>query len=311
MNYWILFIVSFAASVISIYFLRKFAIRYNLYDKPGQNKIHRKPIPCLGGLGIFFGFVIGLIFAQVLDKIPIYQVVGIILGGIIILSLGLWDDLRWKEKGRPFLKLFCQFLAGILIVFILIKAGIDLGFPINSILAILLAVFYIVGVINAVNVNDGMDGLAGGIVGISLVGFIILSFLNSNLFVFIISGILLSSILGFLIYNWQPASIFMGDGGSHFLGFVLAILAIISTGHSLYNFRQFIGPLLIIGFPIVDIGWVVIVRLIKGKSPFVEDRNHSYDQIHLKLGFSTSKTVLICYSFQIILVMAGILIYSL
>lgn len=311
MNFGMLLIISFIVSAISIHFLRKLAIKYHIYDQPGENKIHQKPVSYFGGIGIFLGFTVTLIITCLLHQIGYKQAIGMILGGIIIFLLGLWDDLKWKEKGRPFLKLFYQFLASLLIVFILIEVGINLYFSINQALAVLVAAFYIVGAMNAINVNDGMDGLAGGTVGISLIGFIILSLLNSNLFVLTISSILLTSVLGFLVYNWQPASIFMGDNGSHFLGFSLAILAIIFTGHPLYNFRQFIGPLLVIGFPIIDIAWTIIRRLAKGKSPFSRDRNYLYDQIHFKLGFSVPKTVLICYLFQLILVTSGILIYRL
>ena len=312
MTYCILFTISFVISVISIYFLRKFAIRHFLYDEPGENKIHQKPIPYFGGIGIFLGLVGGLILARLLHQISGLQATGFIIGGIIILCIGLFDDLKWKKTGHPFLKLFVQFIAGFLIVSILIKIGVNFHFSIYPVLAALIAGFYVVGVMNAINVNDGMDGLTGGMVGISLIGFVTLSLQSpNNLFPLTVSIVLLGAIIGFLVYNWNPASIFMGDNGSHFLGFCLAFLAIIFTGHLLFNFKQFIGPLLIIGFPIIDISWAIIRRLSDGKSPFSRDRNYLYDQIHSKLGFSIPKTVLICYSFQIILVISGLLIYGL
>jgi len=311
MTYYILFTISFIVSVVSIYFLRKFAVNKHLYDEPGELKIHQKPIPYLGGIGIFLGFVIGLIVARLFHQISGLQATGVIIGSIIILFIGLFDDLKWKKNGQPFLKLFVQFVAGFFIVLILIKIGVNFHFSIYPVLGAIIAGFYIIGAMNAINVDDGMDGLAGGMVGISLIGFIIISLQNpNNLFPLTISIALLGAIIGFLLYNWRPASIFMGDNGSHFLGFCLAVLAIMFTGHPVYNLKQFVGPILIIGFPIIDIAWAVIRRLIKGKSPFSRDRNYLYDQIHFKLGFSIPKTVLTCYSFQLILVIVGILIYS-
>lgn len=312
MKFCILLIISFIVSVASIYFLRKLAIKYHIYDEPGVEKIHQKPTPYFGGLGMFLGFIVVLIMASGLWHLLSWlQAIGIVLGSVIILSLGLFDDFKWKKRGRPFLKLIYQFLAGFLIVFILIKIGVNFHFSINPVVMALIAALYVVGIMNAINVSDGMDGLAGGVVGISLIGFIILAFISGNSVALILSGTLLASILGFLIYNWQPASIFMGDSGSHFLGFILAALAISFTGHPLYNFRQFIGPLLIVGFPIVDIGWAIIRRLIKGGSPFARDRNYLYDQMHFKLKLSIPKTVLVVYLCQIILVASGILIYYL
>jgi len=307
MIYCILLVISFVVSVVSIYFLRKFATKHHFYDEPGENKIHKKPVPYFGGVGIFLGFILGLVFARLFHQVSGLQATGIIIGSIVILFLGFWDDLRWKKVENPVFKLFCQFLAGALIVFILTKIGVNFKFSLSPIVA----GFYVVGTMNAINVDDGMDGLAGGMVGLSLIGFIILSFISQATFPLILCLSLLGGILGFLIYNWKPASIFMGDNGSHFLGFSLAILAIMFSGHPVYNLKQFVGPLLIIGFPIIDIGWVIIKRLVQGKSPFSKGRNYLYDQMHFKLGFSIKKTVLICHLFQIILVTSGVLIYCL
>jgi len=141
---------------------------------------------------------------------------------------------------------------------------------------------------NALNMQDGLDGLAGGITAISLIGFLILSILSSTTLPLILSLALLGGIIGFLVYNWNPASIFMGDNGSHFLGFSLAILAIMFSGHPIYNLKQFIGPMLIIGLPIIDASWAIIRRVSKGQSPMQGDRGHLYDRLRQK-GLSTKK----------------------
>jgi len=303
-------VISFLIAIVTIPLLKKLAIKKHFYDDPRENelKIHKKPIPYLGGIGILIGFVFGLIFGRLFHQISGLQAFGVIIGSIVILFLGFWDDLKWKQFGNPILKLFCQFLAGIFIVLILIKIGVNFNFSIYPILAAIIAGFYIVGAMNTINMQDGIDGLAGGLVCISLIGFIYLSVIQGNIFALILSLSLLGGILGFLIYNWHPASIFMGDNGSHFLGFLIAILAIMFSGHPLYNLKQFIGPILIIGLPIIDTGWAIIRRLSRGKSPFSGDRGHLYDRLHQK-GLSIKKTVLICYAVQIIIVGVGVIIY--
>ena len=310
--FFFLLLIAFIFSLVSILLLKKLSFKYHLYDNPAGDtlKIHQKLIPYLGGMGIFIGFGAGLTLACLLHQISGLQAMGLILGSIIILFLGFWDDLKWKNVGRPVIKLFCQFIAGFIIVFILIKIGVNFNFSIYPILAALIAGFYIVGAMNAMNMQDGMDGLAGGLTVISVIGFFILSSLENNIFSSVLSLSLLGGIIGFLIYNWHPTSIFMGDNGSHFLGFSLAVLAIIFTGHPIYNLKQFIGPILIIGLPVIDTAWTIIRRLIKGKSPFQGDRGHLYDRLYQK-GLSIKKTVLICYGIQIIIVIGGVLIYYL
>lgn len=305
-------LISFIFSTIAIPVLRKFGIKKHFCDEPGGDKlkIHKKPIPYLGGIGIFFGFVLGLIFARLFHQISGLQATGIIIGSIVILFLGFWDDLKWKQFGNPILKLVYQLLAGSFIVLILIKIGVNFNFSISALIAAVIAGFYIIGTMNAINMQDGIDGLAGGIIAISLIGFIYLSIIQENVFALIVSLSLLGGILGFLIYNWHPASIFMGDNGSHFLGFLIAVLAIMFTGHPLYNLKQFIGPILIIGLPIFDTALAIIRRLLKKTSPFQGDRDHLYDKLNQK-GLSTKKTVLIYYAVQIIIVTGGIIIYSL
>jgi len=311
MNYWILLLFSgaFVASTGLIYFLRGFAIKHGLFDEPGNNKIHTKAIPYLGGIGIWGAAAIALIAGVGFHLIPAPWVAGFILGGTVILLLGLWDDLKWKQSGRTFLKLVFQCLISLTTILFFIKLGINFQMVISPWLMIPFVTLYLVAVINALNVDDGLDGLAGGMAAMTLAGFLVLAFGAANWPVFIISGVLLCSVLGFLIYNWQPASIFMGDNGSLFLGFVLAIIAIIFTSHP-FNFPHFIAPMLIIGFPIFDIACVIISRSIQGKSPFCKSRDYLYDKIHFKLGLSVRRTVLLCYLIQVVFVISGILLYQ-
>lgn len=305
-----LLLLSFILVVFSMPYLIKTSIKHRLYDEPSGDglKIHKKPIPYLGGIGMFLGFLIGIIGAYFYDTISLFQVAGLVFSGLIIIFLGLWDDFKWKKNGSPFLKLFFQLFSSFIIVFILIKIGINFNFSINAILLTIISAIYIVGSMNALNMQDGMDGLAGSITSVSLIGFIILALYTGNNFVILLAIILIGSVMGFLVYNWNPASIFMGDNGSHFLGFSLAMLSIIFTSHPFYNFNQFIGPILIIGLPIIDAGWAIVRRLINGKSPFLGDREHLSDKL-LQMGFGVKKTVLICCLVQFVLVSLGLVIY--
>src|SRR6056297_1952108 len=247
-------------NLIIIPFLTKFGIKKGFCDNPEGDKlkIHKIPTPYLGGVGIFLGFAMGLVFSRLFHQISGVQATGVIIGSIVILFLGFWDDFKWRKLSSPILKLFCQFLAGAFIVFILIQIGVNFNFSISPFIGALIAGFYVIGAMNTINMQDGLDGLAGGIASISLIAFIYLSILSGNSFSLILALSLLGGIIGFLIYNFKPASIFMGDNGSHFLGFLIAVLAISFTGHPGYNFKEFIGPILIIGLPVIDTFWAII-----------------------------------------------------
>jgi len=312
MGYFLLLLFSFVFSIILMPVLRNLGIKYHFCDEPKEDKlkIHTKPIPYLGGIGIFLTMTLGLLLASIFQKILLMQTIGLITSGGIIIALGLWDDFKLKRgKPRPLLKLFIQFLAALFVSFILIKTGINLQFFSYQLLIILISIFYLILVMNAINMEDGMNGLAGGLVIISSLGFVILSLLMSNSLALIFSLMLAGSVLGFLIYNWNPASIFMGDNGSHFLGFSLVILTIIFIGHPFYNLKWFIAPIFIVGLPIIEVGLTIIRRVTKSKSPLMGDRLHLYDRLHQK-GLTIPQTALICYMIQAILVISGILIIA-
>lgn len=305
-----LLIISFLASLTLCYFLRKVGGKF--CDKPSKDsnglKIHKKPISFLGGLAIIIVVILALFLKMAQESNFNWQIFGIIIGGILVFLSGFLDDIKWKKLSQPKtkLKFFCLIIFSILATIALIFTGTKIQFFPDIILTGILTFLYVLLLINAVNFEDGIDGLAGGLVVTSLIGFFILGVIAGNTLTAIIALILLGAVLGFLVFNFPPAKIFMGDSGAYFLGFILAVLAMIFSKP--YDFRSFVVPIFIIGLPIFDTGLAIVRRLFQKKSPFIGDRSHFYDRI-IQKGTSIKKTVLISYFLQLILISLGIIIY--
>jgi len=311
MNYLIIIIVVFPVSIILNYFFKKIGKKYNLCDEAGRDrlKIHTQPIPYLGGVAVFLSSLTSLfIINTLIIKIPWTPIIGFSISGLIVIVLGLWDDIKLKkQKPRPLLRLTGQIVSAFIIFLILINMGINFDFSINFILLLFISVFYYVGAMNAMNMEDGINGLAGSLALISFIGFALLSIISNNPLALILSLSLAGATLGFLFYNWDPASIFMGDSGSHFLGFSLVVLAILFTRNPLDNWQWFVAPLFIIGLPIIEAAAAILRRLIRGQSPFLGDRKHLYDLLHQK-GLTIKQTVLVCCFIQTTIVTVGLII---
>jgi len=308
MSYFFLFIVSFLFSIVFNLFFVKIGVRCQFFDEPRDDilKIHKNPIPYLGGSGIFLSFFVTLLLFYYFEANLNWKIFGIILGGFLVFLLGFWDDYKWKKfRVKPKLKFFFLILFSFLATLFLFKNGIKIEFLEITIIEIILTFGYIFTLINAINYQDGMDGLAGGLVSISLLGFIII-FLNSSSGLGLFTSlILLGAVLGFLVFNFPPAKIFMGDSGAYFLGFALVVLAAIVSKP--YSLPSILAPIFIIGLPIFDGVFTNIRRLLKKESIFLGDREHFYDKLHKK-GFSIKKTILTCYSIQVIFIIIGLLI---
>lgn len=304
-------IIPFLLALIFTLIIRNLAMKYNIYDNPKNDilKIHKQPISCLGGVAILLAISVGLVITILFfAKVNSWKLFTILFCGVMVFALGLWDDLKWKNTKdyKPNSKFILQISVSILAGMILFNSGIRIQFIPIGIVGVILTVLYVFGAINAVNMEDGLDGLAGGLVCISVLGFAILSYLTYDKLALILSLSLLGAVSGFLIYNFSPASIFMGDNGSHFLGFMLAALAIGFTSKP-YDVKWFIGPILIIGLPVFDEVYTVLRRSIQRRPLFKGDRGHFYDQLNHR-GFSIRQTVLICYLIQSILVVGGVIL---
>ncbi|NGP60152.1 undecaprenyl/decaprenyl-phosphate alpha-N-acetylglucosaminyl 1-phosphate transferase [Paenibacillus thiaminolyticus] len=283
--------------------VKKFAIKVGAVDVPNARKVHTRIMPRMGGLGIFAAFVITLCLLALFVPDILFGhrdsslIWALLSGGAIIVLTGALDD-RFELSAK--VKLVGQIIAACVVVF-----GFDLTvdfvnvpfgdqyWNIESWIAIPLTIFWIVGVTNAINLIDGLDGLAAGVSAISIATILVMAVFMGNPMVILLCAVLLGSIVGFLFFNFHPAKIFMGDTGSLFLGFSLAVLSLL--GFKQIAIVSFITPLLIIGVPLSDTFFAIVRRAVQKKPIFAPDKGHLHHCLR-ELGFSHRKTVLIIYA---------------
>lgn len=292
-----------AATYLATPVIMSFAERIGAVDKPGKRKVHETNMPRLGGLAIYMVFTVVLVVS-----FPISEFLkGLLLGSTIIAFLGAADDCRGIA---PKFKLLGQITAALVVVYFgttvqFVTSPFD-GIILLGILAVPVTLLWIVGITNAVNLIDGLDGLAAGISAIAAVTIGIIAFLEGQYEVAVISFVLAGAIMGFLKYNFYPARVFMGDTGSMFLGFVLAILAVQGLTKSATVISLFI-PVVIFGIPILDTFFAVARRFVNGNPIFQADKEHVHHRL-LDLGFSHKQTVLLIYGISIILGLSAVLL---
>lgn len=294
-------LITFLFVAFIIPFIKKIAFHVEALDKPNERKVHTKPMPRLGGLGIYFGFLLGyMIFGQHSEVMN-----SILIGSFIIVLVGVVDDIKPLNASTKFIG---QLIATLVVVCygnIIIKDVSAFGIYINfDILAYPLTIVFILGCINCMNLIDGLDGLAAGISAIYFLTIGIIATINGSVGLdFILTFVMLGSSLGFLVYNFNPASIFMGDSGSMFLGFIIAIIALL--GFKNVTMTSLIIPLLILAIPILDTLFAIIRRALKGESISTPDKFHIHHQL-LNRNFSQRTTVLIIYVINLLFSFASI-----
>ena len=302
------FTIAFAIYLAATPFVISLAHKIGAVDVPdNERRIHKKPIPRLGGLAIFYGFLVALLCFAKLDQ----QLRGILIGSLIIVGVGIIDDVK---QLRAIIKLASQLLAAVIVVFhnvritaisvpgFISETGVlQLGF-----LSIPITIAWIVGVTNAVNLIDGLDGLAVGVSSIASFSLFFIAILGGEQNVAIISAALAGGCLGFFPYNFNPAKIFMGDTGSQFLGFMLSAICIQGLFKG-YVVISFIIPLLILGLPLFDTIFAIIRRAWNHKPIMGADRGHLHHRL-LDSGFSQKQTVAILYIIASILGISAVLV---
>lgn len=300
------FILAFLISNFLTPLVKRIAIKYNILDYPDERKIHKNPVPRIGGLAIFLTIII--VFIRNLHFSP--ELTGLMLGGSIIFLLGFLDDIRGLSAG---IRLFGQLIA----VFILILHGVRITFiphiPLENVIEISLTIFWVLGMTNAINMLDGMDGLATGITLISSICFFIIVWQTKQDILSYSTIALVGSSLGFLQYNIKPAKIFLGDSGSTFLGFMLASIAILGTYEHKNPAIAAIIPLLILGLPIFDTTYVTISRIKNGVVKNIREwleyvgKDHFHHRL-VKLGLKEEHAVGIIYAVNLCLGLGAIVL---
>ena len=300
------FILSFAMTPI----VKNFALKVGAIDVPtDERRMHRHPIPRLGGLAIFIGFLLSVVLFADLTK----QVQGILVGAIIVAALGAVDDLI---SLKPMAKLLGQSVAAV----VAISHGVIIHlftnpniFSVNEFillegLALPITFLWIVGVTNAVNLIDGLDGLACGVSAIASLTMFAVALLVAESNVAVLLAALMGACLGFLPYNMNPAKVFMGDTGALLLGYLLATLSVVGM-FKFYAIVTFIVPVLALALPLLDTLFAIVRRVLRGQSPFTPDRGHLHHRL-VDLGLNHKQAVALMYAISALLGLCAVVVVS-
>jgi UDP-GlcNAc:undecaprenyl-phosphate GlcNAc-1-phosphate transferase len=289
----IAFAIALISSFLLTYPVKRLAIRWGAVDFPNHRKIHTKVTPRLGGLAIFAGAFIGLLYLY--PSHP--NLPEIVLGAIVILITGALDD---RYGLRPGVKLTGQIIAasflisdGLIIERLTVPlfGTIELGF-----MSVLITLLWVVGITNAINLIDGLDGLATGVATIALISIFIMAIIDVQVIAAYLCIVLIGANLGFLYHNFYPAKIYMGDTGSNFLGYMIAVVSMLGLFKNVALFG-FIIPVIVLAVPIFDTLFTMIRRASNNENIMTADTKHIHYQL-LRLGYSHRKTVLILYVFS-------------
>jgi len=292
------FFIALALTLAGLPWVRRAALALDLVDAPAQRKVHRTPMPLLGGAAIFLGAIAAVLIIYRGQPEP--TVIGVLMATTVVALTGLIDDYRPLPAWAKLAGQFAGFL-------ILVRFGIRVRLPLPEGFDYAITLLWLLGITNAVNFLDNMDGLSAGIAAVTTSFILLLALGNGQFLVSALAAALLGACLGFLRYNFPPARIFMGDVGSLFLGFLLAVMALQLRFSDNSNFVTWMVPVFLLGLPIFDMTLVVVSRLRRGLSPNTAGRDHTSHRL-VRLGFSSREAVLILYLFSGILGMMALYI---
>ena len=297
----IAFLVSMTVVLWTIPDVKTLGLKLGIVDRPNARKIHKNPVVRVGGVSIFAGTIAALTIVSLLggfSALPphkVKEIVVVIIGSILFFGIGFADDLfNLTPISRLLMQLAvatgCWYM-GVRIDFV--------SFPVYSLikvywLSLPITVIWLVGMANAINWIDGVDGLAAGVSGIAAFVMLVVTLFMNQPAAALIAAALAGGALGFLRYNFNPAQIFMGDGGAYFMGFTLAAVGIVGLVKTT-AITAVVLPYLILAVPIIDMSAVIFSRIWKGKSPFIADKSHLHHWL-LKSEISQRQTVLFIYS---------------
>lgn len=289
-TYLVAFTVALAVAYFTTPWVKNMAIKAGALDAPDARKVHVKPIPRLGGLAIYLGFVLAVLASMHVNR----EIMGLLLGGTVILMVGIIDDM-FQLSAK--VKLLGQIAAAFVLVMFNIRIE-WLTNPFGEMLyvdyfSIPLTILWVVGLTNTVNLIDGLDGLAAGVSTIASVTILLVALQQNFWTVAILTAALAGAALGFLQHNFNPAKIFMGDTGSMFLGFMLAAISILGTVKSAATIALVV-PIMALGLPIMDTAFAIIRRYMSGRPIFKPDKGHLHHRL-LEMGLTQKQAVLLMY----------------
>ncbi|REH79615.1 glycosyltransferase family 4 protein [Staphylococcus felis] len=298
-----LIVISMIVSLIITPIVIAVSKKLDIVDKPNFRKIHTKPISVLGGSAILISFFIGIWLGHPIER----EIKPLLLGAIVIYLIGLIDDMY---DLKPILKLFGQIVAALVVVYY----GVTIDFisiPIGPTiyfgwLSIPITIFWIVAITNAINLIDGLDGLAAGVSTIALVTIGFIAILQGNIFIMMICSVLIGSLIGFLVFNFHPAKIFLGDSGALLLGFIIGFLSLL--GFKNITFISLFFPIVILAVPFIDTLFAMIRRVKKGQHIMQADKSHLHHKL-LELGYTHRQTVTLIYSIAVMFSVVSVILY--
>jgi len=294
MSFILVFVTAFLGAIALTPLAKQIALRTGAIDKPSARRVHDQPTARLGGLAIFIAFLVGVYFSLPYPRTDFNEperLKGLLIGCALMFVVGVYDDHR-ELKSVP--QLVAQFIAALIAVYfgVLINEvsnPFGVALPFQEWFATLFTLFWLIGMVNTINWLDGIDGLAAGVSVIAGGVLFIHTFHLEQYSIALLALALIGAALGFLLFNFSPAQIFMGSSGANVLGFALGVLSIIGGA-------KVATALLVLGIPILDVAWQIISRLRAGKSPFVADRGHLHHRL-LDLGLSQRAIVILYYTF--------------
>ena len=314
----IAFLLSFITALVTTPYTIKLAKKVGALNVPSERSISNKPVPRIGGIGVITGFLVAAIYLIITmiieNKIDLFdmdnykmKLLGFLIGIAIIATFGYIDDIK---PLKPLQKLSVQILAAVIVYLFGIRIDIINGIAIPEWVNCILTIGWIVGITNAINLIDGLDGLSSGITFMSCISLIIIFTSNySPIISIVLITALAGAILGFMPYNVNPAKTFLGDVGAQFLGFALAVISILGIAKTV-TLVVLIAPILVLGLPIYDTLFAIIRRIIKGKSlkaVFKADRGHLHHRL-MEQGFTQRQSVMILYAASATLGLLAIII---
>lgn len=317
MFYFYIFISALLLTAILTLLVKRVAFRFDVVDRPdqgaaGSRKIHTRPIPLLGGIAIFIAYFAILFFNQgyfLSGDLRSSHLIGFFAGALLIMIGGALDDKYnlkpWQQIIFPLLAIAAVIFGGVEITKITNPFGDYFDLSVVAIISPLLIGLWLLGMMYTTKLLDGVDGLVTGVSGIG--GLVIFLFTITTRYyqpdIAFAAILLAGACAGFLIFNWHPAKIFLGEGGSLLLGYILGVLAIISGG-------KIAIALLVMGIPILDVAWTIVRRLLQGQNPFrFSDQKHLHHRL-LALGIGQRRTVIVFYLLSLIFGLSGLFLQS-